>query len=44
MEASSDLWKAEKVYYPSAIRETASASSEIVSAPQEAKAAQPKAA
>ena len=33
VEASSDLWKAEKVYYPPAIRETASASSEAVSAP-----------
>ena len=32
VEASSDLWKAEKVYYPPAIRETASASSEAVSA------------
>ena len=44
MEASSDLWKAEKVYYPPAIRETASASSEAVSAPQETEAAQSKAA
>ena len=44
MEASSDLWKAEKVYYPPAIRETASTSSEAVSAPQEAEAAQPEAA
>ena len=42
MEASSDLWKAEKVYYPPAIRETASTSSEAVSAPQEAEAAQPE--
>ena len=33
VEASSDLWKAEKVYYPLAIRETASASSKAVSAP-----------
>ena len=33
VEASSDLWKAEKVYYPSAIRETTSARSEAVSAP-----------
>ena len=40
VEVSSDLWKAEKVHYPPAIRETASASSEAVSAPQEAEAAQ----
>ena len=33
VEASSDLWKAEKVYYPLAIRETASTSSKAVSAP-----------
>ena len=44
MEASSDLWKAEKVYYPLAIRETASASSEAMSAPQETEATQPEAA
>ena len=41
MEASSDLWKTEKVYYPLAIRET---NSETVSAPEEAEAAWPKAA
>ena len=40
VEASSDLWKAEKVYYPPAICETASTSSEAVSAPQETEAAQ----
>ena len=44
VEASSDLWKAEKVYYPPAIRETASASSKAVSIPQEVEATQPKAA
>ena len=44
VEALSDLWKAEKVYYPPAIRETASASSEAVSAPQETEAAQPETA
>ena len=44
MEVSSDLWKAEKVYYPPAIRETASTSSKAVSAPQEAEVAQPEAA
>ena len=33
VEASSDLWKAEKVYYPPTIHETASAISEAVSAP-----------
>ena len=43
MEASSDLWKAEKVYYSPAIRETASANSETVSALQETEAAQPEA-
>ena len=42
MEASSDLWKAKKVYYPPAIREIASASSEAVSVPQEVEAAQPE--
>ena len=44
MEASFDLWKAEKVYYPSAIRETTSASSEAVSVSQEVEAAQLEAA
>ena len=44
MEASSDLWKAESVFYPLAIRETASASSEAMSVPQEAEAAQSEAA
>ena len=44
VEASSSLWKAEKVYYPPTIRETASASSEAVSALQETEAAQPEAA
>ena len=44
MEASSDLWRAKKVYYRPAIRETASANSETVSAPEEAEAARPEAA
>ena len=44
VEASSDLWKAESVFYPPAIRETTSASSETMSVPQEAKAAQSEAA
>ena len=44
VEASSNLWKAESVFYPPAIRETASASSEAVSIPQEAEAAQSEAA
>ena len=44
MEASSDLWKAESVFYPPAIREIASTSSEAMSAPQEAEAAQSEAA
>ncbi|XP_030923324.1 uncharacterized protein LOC115950231 [Quercus lobata] len=44
VEASSDLWKAESVFYPEAIRETASVSSEAVSIPQKAEAAQSEAA
>ena len=44
MEASSDLWKAESVFYPPAIRETASTSSEAMSAPQEAEAVESEAA
>ena len=44
VEASSDLWKVEKVYYPPAIREAAPVSSEAVSAPEEAETARPKAA
>ena len=44
VEASSYLWKAKKVYYTPAIRETTSASSEAVSAPQETEATQPEAA
>ncbi|XP_030945663.1 plectin-like [Quercus lobata] len=44
VEASSDLWKAESVFYPPAIRETTSTSSEAMSAPQEAEAAESEAA
>ena len=44
VEASSDLWKAKSVFYPPAICETASASSETMSVPQEAEAAQSEAA
>ena len=44
VEASSDLRKVESVFYPPAIRETASASSETMSIPQEAEAAQSEAA
>ena len=44
VEASSDLWKAESVFYLPAIRETASASSEAVSIPREAEVAQSEAA
>ena len=44
MKASSDLWKAESVFYPPAIRETASASSKAMSVPQKAEAAQSEAA
>ena len=40
VEASFVLWKAEKVYYPSAIRETAFVSAEAVSASQKTEAAQ----
>ena len=40
MEVSSDLWKGESVFYPLAIRETASASSEAMRDPQEAGVAQ----
>ena len=39
VKASSDLWKAESVFYPPTICETASASSETVSTPQETEAA-----
>ena len=38
------MWKAKSVFYPPAIRETASASSEAVSIPQEAEVAQSEAA
>ena len=44
VEASSDLWKAESVFYPSAIRETAFASSETMSVQQEVEATQLEAA
>ena len=44
MEASFDLWRAEKVYYHLAIRETVPANFETVSAPEEAEAARPKVA
>ena len=43
MKASSDLWKAESVFYPPAICETASTSSKTVSTPQETGAAQQEA-
>ena len=39
VEASSDLWKAESIFYPPAIRKTTSAGSEAVSVPIEAEAA-----
>ena len=42
VEASSDLWKVENVYYPPAIRETAPISSEAESAPKEAEIARPE--
>ena len=44
MEASSDLWKAESIFYPPAIRETDSTSSETMSDPHEAGATQSEAA
>ena len=44
VEASSNLWKAESIFYPPAIRETASASSEAASVPKEAEVAQSEAA
>ncbi|XP_050257417.1 uncharacterized protein LOC126702656 [Quercus robur] len=42
--ASSDLWKAESIFYPPAIREAASASSEAVSDQHEAEVTQSEAA
>ena len=39
VEASSNLWKVENVYYPLAIRETAPSSSEARDVPEEAEAA-----
>ena len=41
VEASFDLWKAEHVYYPPAIRENAPPSSKVRDAPEEVKAASP---
>ena len=39
VEASSNLWKLENVYYPPAIRETAPANSEVEATLEEAEAA-----
>ena len=44
MDASSNLWKAESIFYPPAIRETTSSSSEAMRDPQEASAVQSEAA
>ena len=44
VEASSDLWKVENLYYPSAIREVAPSSSKAKDAPEEAEVARPEAA
>ena len=44
MDASSDLWKAESIFYPPAIHETAPSSSEAVRDPEEASATQSEAA
>ena len=41
VEASSDLWKVENVYYPLAIRETAPSNSEVGDALEEAEATSP---
>ena len=43
-KASSDLWKAERVYYPPAIMEDAPSSSEAEDAPEEIEATDPDAA
>ena len=39
VEASSDLWKVENVFYPPAIREATPSNSEVRDAPEEAEAA-----
>ena len=44
MDASSDLWKAESIFYPPAIREAVSASSEAVSDQHEVGVTQSEAA
>ena len=44
VKASSDLWKAEYVFYPPAIREDATPSSKVRDAPEEVEAASPGAA
>ena len=44
VEASSDLWKAEHVYYPSTIREDAPSNSAVRDALEEVEAAGPRAA
>ena len=44
VEASSDLWKAEQMYYPPAIREDATPISEVRDAPEKVEAASPEAA
>ena len=38
VEASSDLWKVENVYYPFTIREATPSNSKVRDAPEEAKA------
>ena len=42
VEASSDLWKVENVYYPPANREAAPSSFEVKDAPEEAEAVGPR--
>ena len=44
VEASSNLWKVEHVYYPPAIKEDAPSSSKVRDAPEEVEAAGPKVA
>ena len=44
VDASSNLWKAESVFYPPAIREDAAPSSEVRDAPEEVEVASPSVA
>ena len=44
VEASSDLWKAKRVYYPPTIREDAPSNSKVKDAPKKVEAAGPRVA